>query len=73
MLHMAAKKEEWIEVFKKLVGMGLDPMELDEKQRTSLDVAVAYENEKVLSLFEREQGMERCTSTWQQEADELQS
>jgi ankyrin repeat protein len=54
MLHLAAKKDEWIEVYKKLVGLGLDPTELDHRQGTSLDVAAACMNEEVLGLVERE-------------------
>ncbi|KAK4031963.1 ankyrin-2 [Parachaetomium inaequale] len=54
LLHLAAEKEVWVAVYKRLVGMGLDPMELDEGQRNSLDVAAACGNEGVLGLFEKE-------------------
>lgn len=54
MLHLAAQKADWVEVFKRLVDLGVDPKEPDKKQRTSLDVAAACKNEAVLGLFERE-------------------
>ncbi|KAJ5432500.1 uncharacterized protein N7458_011656 [Penicillium daleae] len=40
--------------FKRLMDMGLDPMAEDERQRTSIDVAAACENELILRLFKRE-------------------
>ena len=41
------------ELFKYLMELGLDPMAEDGQQRTSLDVAAACGNERVLKLFER--------------------
>jgi hypothetical protein len=40
--------------FKRLMDMGLDPMAEDKRQRTSIDVAAACENELILRLFKRE-------------------
>ncbi|KAJ5633076.1 hypothetical protein N7490_009415 [Penicillium lividum] len=40
--------------FKRLMEMGLDPMTEDKRERTSIDVAAACENELVMSLFKRE-------------------
>ncbi|KAJ5701489.1 hypothetical protein N7488_009037 [Penicillium malachiteum] len=40
--------------FKRLMDMGLDPMAEDGRQRTSVDVAAACENELILKLFKRE-------------------
>ncbi|KAJ5719638.1 hypothetical protein N7493_007216 [Penicillium malachiteum] len=40
--------------FKRLMDMGLDPMAEDGRQRTSVDVAAACENEIILKLFKRE-------------------
>ncbi|KAL2126985.1 hypothetical protein VTI74DRAFT_11529 [Chaetomium olivicolor] len=54
MLHLAAEKEEWVDAFKRFLAMGLDPMELDVKQRNSLDIAAACRNEEVLGLFGKE-------------------
>lgn len=56
LLHvMAAKGEKWVGVYKRLLGMGLDPTAVDDKQRTSVDVAAACQNQAVLGLFEREE------------------
>ena len=41
-------------LFKYLIKLGLDPMVEDGRQRTSLDVAAANQNEAVLKLFERD-------------------
>ena len=40
-------------LFKHLMDLGLDPMAEDAQQRTSLDVAAACGNERVLKLFEK--------------------
>lgn len=40
--------------FKRLMDMGLDPMAEDKRQRTSVDVAAACENELILKLFKRQ-------------------
>ncbi|KAJ5554058.1 hypothetical protein N7513_004017 [Penicillium frequentans] len=40
--------------FKRLMEMGLDPMFEDKRQRTSVDVAAACENELILKLFKKE-------------------
>ncbi|KAJ5096668.1 hypothetical protein N7456_007389 [Penicillium angulare] len=40
--------------FKRLMDMGLDPMAEDQRQRTSIDVAAACENELILRLFKKE-------------------
>lgn len=40
--------------FKRLMDMGLDPMAEDHRQRTSIDVAAACENDSILKLFKRE-------------------
>ncbi|KAJ5355479.1 uncharacterized protein N7496_012691 [Penicillium cataractarum] len=40
--------------FRRLMDMGLDPMTEDKRQRTSIDVAAACENELILKLFKRE-------------------
>jgi ankyrin repeat protein len=59
MLHHAARSVEWAMVYRRLVETGVDPMELDERQRTSLDVAAACRNEAVLGMFEKEGGITR--------------
>ncbi|KAJ5953528.1 hypothetical protein N7454_000424 [Penicillium verhagenii] len=41
--------------FKRLMDLGLDPMAEDGRQRTSIDIAAASENELILKLFKREQ------------------
>ncbi|KAJ5771991.1 hypothetical protein N7520_002520 [Penicillium odoratum] len=41
-------------LFKRLMDMGLDPMTEDKRERTSIDVAAACENELILKLFKRE-------------------
>ena len=58
-LHLAARSGDWVVVYRKLVEKGVDPMELDRKQRTSLDIAAACRNEVVLGMFEREEGTEK--------------
>lgn len=40
--------------FKRLMDMGLDPMTEDKRQRTSIDVAAACENELILKLFKKD-------------------
>ncbi|KAJ5904244.1 hypothetical protein N7504_006627 [Penicillium tannophilum] len=40
--------------FKRLMEMGLDPMLEDKRQRTSVDIAAACENELILKLFKKE-------------------
>jgi hypothetical protein len=40
--------------FKRLMDMGLDPMAEDKRQRTSVDVAAACENELISKLFKKE-------------------
>ena len=62
LLHLVASKQdndsrttgaEIAELFAYLMELGLDPMTEDERQRTSLDAAATFGNEKVLKLFER--------------------
>ncbi|KAJ4306633.1 hypothetical protein N0V88_001438 [Collariella sp. IMI 366227] len=56
LLHLAAERREWAKVYKWLQAKALDPMELDDQQRNSLDIAAACKNEEVLALFEKEGG-----------------
>ncbi|KAK3900202.1 ankyrin repeat-containing domain protein [Staphylotrichum tortipilum] len=61
LLHVAAGKVEpvWdqtVGVYEKLLKMGVDPLVLDDRERTSVDVAAACRNEAALALFEREDG-----------------
>ena len=64
LLHVAATKAEtvWdqtVGVYEKLLKMGVDPLVLDDRERTSVDVAAACRNEAALALFEREDGGRR--------------
>jgi ankyrin repeat protein len=60
LLHILAARQNHhygpllaIKRFKYLMGKGLDPMQEDGNQRTSLDVAAAFGNKIFLDLFER--------------------
>jgi len=65
LLHLSAKKSshryhhgrisDTLDTFKFLIEKGVDPMAEDKYQRTALDVAAAYNNDAILSLFKRDQ------------------
>ncbi|KAL4967666.1 ankyrin repeat-containing domain protein [Aspergillus stella-maris] len=40
-------------VFKYFMGLGLDPFREDEEQRSAVDIAAAFGNEKILALFKK--------------------
>ena len=43
----------FMERFKFLIGLGLDPIAEDARQRTSLDIAAACGNIQIVKLFKR--------------------
>ncbi|KAB8229518.1 ankyrin repeat domain-containing protein [Aspergillus alliaceus] len=67
LLHVAAKlqcshvgfpsifagDERYVDPFKYLMELGLDPFQEDNKQRTTVDVAAAYGNEAILALSQK--------------------
>ncbi|KAK3298754.1 putative ankyrin repeat protein [Chaetomium fimeti] len=71
MLHLAARRGEWAVVYRRLVEKGVDPMELDSRQRTSLDIAAACRNEAVLGMFETEGGMKKQAHAQKRKVDGL--
>ena len=59
LLHVVAEREDGAKVFRRLVRVcGLDPGGVDGRLRTSLDVAAACGNWRVLEMFGREEGGE---------------
>ncbi|KAK7413621.1 hypothetical protein QQX98_007484 [Neonectria punicea] len=51
-LHFVASRKGII--FKQIMARGVDPLMEDAEGRSSLDLAVAYDNRQVLAMFERE-------------------
>lgn len=51
LLHVAAAGD--VDVFTRLMGLGLDAMMEDNAHQTSIDVAAACANQEVLALFEK--------------------
>ncbi|KAJ5987256.1 hypothetical protein N7451_011621 [Penicillium sp. IBT 35674x] len=54
MFYRPRVKRACVGRFKRLMEMGLDPMLEDKRQRTSVDIAAACENELILKLFKKE-------------------
>ncbi|PYI03525.1 ankyrin [Aspergillus sclerotiicarbonarius CBS 121057] len=65
LLHVVAKipvpwdllnsspSKRFVEAFSYLMEMGLDPQREDNKERTPVDIAAAYDKEDVLALFQK--------------------
>ncbi|KXX81619.1 Ankyrin-2 [Madurella mycetomatis] len=71
LLHLAAESGRWWKEYKMLVGKGLNPLALDGRERTSLDVAAAYGNEEVLAMFEKEEANGKKIGEEGEEDDEV--